>query len=151
MKEVISFILKQEGSTYVSRDGGRESSKFGILQSTARGYGFEGSIRDLTRQEAEAIYEKMWQESGAQRLPRDLAIVHFDTYINSPVAARKMLEASGGDTQNYLDLRAQRYMRLAEERPHRYAKYMKGWMNRVEHLRTMVTQDDNTSSTKAST
>ncbi len=151
MKDVIRFILKQEGSTYVSRDGGKESSKFGILQSTARGYGFEGSIKDLTRPEAEAIYAKMWHESGAQKLPRDLAMVHFDTYINSPVAARKMLKACGGDTENYLDLRAQRYARLAERKPERYAKYMKGWMNRVEHLRSMVAQYDNTSSTKAST
>jgi lysozyme family protein len=151
MKDVIHFILRQEGSTYVSRDGGKESSKFGILQSTARGYGFQGNIKDLTRPEAEAIYEKLWQESGAQKLPRDLAIVHFDTYINSPVAARKMLKASGGDTENYLELRAQRYTRLAEKKPERYAKYMKGWMNRVERLRSMVAQYDTTSSTKGST
>lgn len=151
MTQVIDFILKQEGGTYVSRDGGKESSKFGILQSTARGYGFEGSIKDLTRQDAEGIYEKMWRESGAQRLPRDLAIVHFDTYINSPVAARKMLKACGGDTSSYLDLRAQRYMRLAEKRPERYGKYVKGWMNRVENLRTMVAQYDNAPSAKEST
>ena len=151
MKEVIRFILKQEGSAYVSRDGGKESSKFGILQSTARGYGFQGNIKDLTRPEAEAIYEKMWRESGAQNLPRELAIVHFDTYINSPAAARKMLKACGGDTESYLNLRVQRYVRLAERRPQRYAKYVKGWMNRVEHLRTMVAQYDNASSTKEST
>jgi lysozyme family protein len=151
MRDVIRFVLKQEGSTYVSRDGGKESSKFGILQSTARGYGFQGSIKDLTRPQAEAIYEKMWHESGAQKLPRDLAIVHFDTYINSPVAARKMLKACGGDTENYLNLRAQRYMHLAEKRPERFAKYVKGWMNRVERLRTMVAQYDTASSANGST
>ena len=119
MKNVIRFVLKQEGSTYVSRDGGKESSKYGVLQSTARGYGFKGSIKDLTQPEAEAIYEKMWKESGAAKLPRDLALVHFDTYINSPAAARRMLKACGGDTENYLDLRAQRYAHLAVDKSRR--------------------------------
>ena len=49
MKEVIRFVLKQEGSAYVARDGGKESSKYGILQATARGYGYEGSVKYLTR------------------------------------------------------------------------------------------------------
>lgn len=151
MREVIDFVLKQEGSTYVSRDGGRESSKYGVLQSTARAYGFNGSIKNLTRADAEAIYEKMWQESGAQKLPRELALVHFDTYINSPAAARKMLKACEGDTDKYLDLRAQRYSRLAEKRPERFAKYMKGWMNRIDRLKTMVARYDNTPSVKQST
>ena len=88
----------------------------------------------------------MWKESGAEKLPRDLAIVHFDTYINSPAAARKMLKASGGDTEAYLDLRAQRYMRLAARSPEKYGKYAKGWMNRVERLRSLVAQSDETPS-----
>jgi lysozyme family protein len=150
MKEAIRFVLKQEGSAYVSRDG-KEASKYGILQSTARGYGFQGSIKDLTETEAEAIYEKMWKESGAQKLPRDLAVVHFDSYINSPVAARKMLKACQGDTGAYLNLRTERYMRLAEKRPQQYGKYVKGWMNRVGRLRTTVAQYDNSSSAKGST
>jgi lysozyme family protein len=151
MKEVIDFVLKHEGSTYVSRDGGRESSKYGVLQSTARGYGFQGNIRNLTRADAISIYEKMWRESGAGKLPRDLATVHFDTYINSPAAARKMLKACDGDIDKYLDLRAQRYARLAEKRPERFAKYMKGWMNRIDHLRTMVAQYQEAPSVRSST
>ncbi len=144
MKQVIRFVLKQEGSTYVARDGGKESSKYGVLRATARGYGYEGNIKHLTRADAEAIYEKMWKESGAEKLPSSLALVHFDTYINSPAAARRMLKASGGDTETYLDLRAERYARLAARRPERYGKYAKGWMNRVERLRTLVAQNEKT-------
>jgi len=151
MKQVIRFVLKQEGSAYVARDGGKESSKYGVLRATARGYGYEGNIRHLTRGDAEAIYEKMWKESGADKLPRSLAVVHFDTYINSPAAARRMLKASGGDVETYLDLRAQRYARLAARRPEKYGKYAKGWMNRVEHLRSLVAQNDNSSSGDAAT
>jgi lysozyme family protein len=152
MKQVIRFVLKQEGSAYVARDGGgKESSKYGILRATARGYGYEGNIRHLTRDDAEAIYEKMWKESGADKLPRSLAIVHFDTYINSPAAARKMLKASEGDVETYLDLRAQRYARLASRRPEKYGKYAKGWMNRVDHLRSLVAQSDSSPSGDAAT
>jgi lysozyme family protein len=151
MKRVIRFVLKQEGSAYVARDGGKESSKYGVLRATARGYGYDGNIKHLTRDDAEAIYAKMWKESGAEKLPRSLALVHFDTYINSPAAARRMLKASGGDTDTYLDLRAQRYARLASRRPEKFGKYAKGWMNRVERLRTLVAQNDKTPSTNAAT
>jgi len=151
MKQVIRFVLKQEGSAYVARDGGRESSKYGVLRATARGYGYDGNIRHLTQDDAEAIYEKMWKESGADKLPRSLAIVHFDTYINSPAAARRMLKASGGDVETYLDLRAQRYARLASRRPEKYGKYAKGWMNRVEHLRSLVAQNESSPSGDAAT
>jgi len=151
MKQVIRFVMKQEGSRYVARDGGKESSKYGVLRATARGYGYEGSIKNLSQADAEAIYEKMWKESGAEKLPRDLAIVHFDTYINSPAAARRMLKASGGDTETYLNLRAQRYMRLVSRRPERFGKYAKGWMNRVERLRSLVARSDRVPSTEAAT
>ena len=151
MKQVIRFVLKQEGKAYVALDGGKESSKYGVLRATARGYGYEGNIKNLTQDDAEAIYEKMWKESGAGKLPRSLAIVHFDTYINSPAAARRMLKASGGDTETYLDLRAQRYARLAARRPERFGKYEKGWMNRVEHLRSMVVQNEKTLSPDSAT
>lgn len=151
MRQVIRFVLKQEGSSYVAQDGGKESSKYGILRATARGYGYEGNIRHLTRDDAEAIYEKMWKESGADKLPRPLAIVHFDTYINSPAAARRMLKASGGDAETYLDLRARRYARLAARRPATYGKYAKGWMNRVEHLRSLVAQNGTSPSGDAAT
>jgi len=138
MEEIFRFVFGQEGSAYVARDGGTESSKYGILQVTANRYGYGGSVKDMSRTEAEAIYKKMWEESGAQNLPPSLALVHFDTYINSPAAAKKMLQASGGDVNTYLRLRSQRYLRLAELKPERYAKYEKGWMNRVQSLRTMA-------------
>lgn len=137
-KEILATVLKHEGSTYVQRDGGAESSKFGILQSTAKEYGYKGNIKNITRTDAEAIYKKIWDKSGAASLPYPLSLVHFDTYVNSPAAAVKMLKKSGGNTGEYLDIRAKRYTRLAELRPERFAKYLKGWINRVTDLRTIA-------------
>jgi lysozyme family protein len=136
----LQFVLEREGSKHVREDGGRESSKYGILQSTAREHGFKGNIKDLTRADAEAIYRRIWDKSGAESLPFPLSAVHFDTYVNSPSAAEKILSKSQGNTDIYLRLREQRYARLAEIKPEQYGKYLKGWNNRIKNLRTMVAQ-----------
>jgi lysozyme family protein len=149
--DAIRFVLKQEGSGYVALDGGRESSRYGVLQATARRFGYEGNVKNMSRQDAEKIYSKIWQESGAAKLPRDLALIHFDTYVNSPAAAKKMLRSSGGDPETYLNLRSQRYKRLAVIKPERYAKYVKGWMNRIQNLRSLVAETSHSPSAKAIT
>ena len=102
MKDAFRFVLEHEGSGYVATDAGKESSRYGILQTTAVRYGYEGDVRSMSKIEAEAIYQKMWQDSGARDLPPALALVHFDTYINGPQAARKMLQSSRGDVNAYL-------------------------------------------------
>ena len=137
-KEILATVLKHEGSAYVHSDGGAESSKFGILQSTAREYGYKGNIRNITRADAEAIYKKIWDKSGAASLPYPLSLVHFDTYVNSPAAAAKLLKKSAGNTDSYLAMRVHRYTRLAELRPSQYGKYLKGWINRVADLRNIT-------------
>ncbi len=137
-KEILATVLKHEGSAYVHNDGGAESSKFGILQSTAREHGYKGNIKNITMADAEAIYKKIWDKSGAASLPYPLSLVHFDTYVNSPAAAVKLLKKSAGSTDAYLAMRAHRYTRLAELRPARYGKYLKGWINRVADLRNIT-------------
>jgi lysozyme family protein len=144
----LGFVMEKEGSKIVREDGGRETSKYGILQSTARGYGYKGDIKDITKADAEAIYRKLWEKSGAESLPYPLSTVHFDTYINSPSAAEKILVKSQGNTDVYLRLREQRYARLAEIRPEQYGKYLKGWNNRIKNLRTMVAQHNSGTSFK---
>jgi lysozyme family protein len=139
-QEGLRFVLEREGSKHVREDGGRESSKYGILQSTAREYGYQGNVKDLTKADAEGIYKKIWERSGAESLPFPLSTVHFDTYVNSPSAATKILAKSQGNTDVYLRLREQRYTRLAEIRPEQYGKYLKGWNNRINNLRTMIAQ-----------
>jgi lysozyme family protein len=140
MRKALRFVLEHEGSDYVASDAGKESSKYGILQATAARCGYKGDVRHMSRAEAEAIYRKIWDESGSRNLPAGLALVHFDTYMNSPQAAKKMLQSSGGDTDTYLRLRTQRYARLSQLKPARYAQYMKGWMKRIHDLRTVVAQ-----------
>lgn len=137
-RDGLNIVMKHEGNAYVSNDGGKGPSKMGILQSTAREYGYSGDIRHISKAQAEAIYKKIWDKSGAAALPYPLSVIHFDTYVNSPAAARKILKQSGGNIDSYLQIREQRYSRLAAARPERYAKYLNGWMNRISSLRVVA-------------
>jgi len=134
--EALKFVLKQEGEKFVHRDAGSgESSKYGILQSTAREYGYNGNIKNITLDDAKIIYRRIWEKSGASSLSPALSVVHFDTYVNSPAMAKKLLSRSNKDISTYLKMREQRYVGLAEKKPEVYEKYLRGWKNRVESLR----------------
>lgn len=138
-KKCLSFVLEKEGVKLVKEDGAsRESSKMGILQSTARAFGYKGNIRNLNATEAEKIYRKVWERSGASSLPFPLALVHFDSYVNNPASSLKFLEKSRGDVTTYLNLREQRYVRLASAKPETFGKYLRGWKNRIHSLQVMV-------------
>jgi hypothetical protein len=138
-EEALKTVLKHEGSSLVKEDGGgKESSKYGIIESTAKENGYKGNIRSLTVAEAETIYRKIWNKSGAGSLPYPLSVVHFDTYVNSPSMAKKILRQSGGNVDTYLGLRLERYNRLAQLKPERYGKYLDGWTNRVKNLKVMA-------------
>ncbi|OPY01247.1 MAG: hypothetical protein A4E61_01729 [Syntrophorhabdus sp. PtaB.Bin184] len=139
-RKCLDFVLEKEGNRLVREDGERGASRYGILQSTARAFGYKGSIRNITREQVEGIYRKLWNASGASSLPYPLCVVHFDTYVNSPAAARKILQRSQGNIDDYLAIREQRYVRLASAKPQVYAKYLKGWKNRINSLRTVVAE-----------
>jgi len=137
--ESLRTVLKHEGTRLVKEDGGKkESSKYGILESTAKELGYKGNIRSLTMADVETIYRKIWDKSGAGSLPYPLSVVHFDTYVNSPSMAKKILRQSGGNADKYLGLRLERYNRLAKLRPERYGKYLNGWTNRIKSLKVIA-------------
>ncbi len=139
-RECLKFVLGQEGSRYVSDDGGKESSRYGILQSTAKSLGYKGDIRNISKTDVEKIYKKIWDKSGAKNLDLPMALVHFDTFVNSPASAKKLLKKCDGNLETYLKSREQRYTRLAEARPETYSKYLKGWKSRINSLKNVVAE-----------
>lgn len=139
-KDILNVVMRHEGTAYVKMDGDKEPSKMGILQSTAKQYGYTGDIKHITGAQAEVIYKKIWDKSGAASLPYPLSVIHFDTFVNSPSAARRILKQCGGDIDAYLHLRELRYVKLASTRPQIYGKYLKGWMNRINDLRMVAAE-----------
>lgn len=148
-EEALNFVLKHEGKHLVHRDAASgESSMYGILQSTAYENGYKGNIKDITMDDVKAIYRKIWDKSGASSLSPALSVVHFDTYVNNPALAKKLLSRSNGDIGAYLKMREQQYVSLSEKRPEVFKRYLKGWKTRVENLRTMVADIEGTKITK---
>ncbi|MCX8022139.1 MAG: hypothetical protein N2745_05135 [Syntrophorhabdaceae bacterium] len=139
----LKTVLLHEGNEAVREANGKEISKFGITESTAKAYGFRGNLEELTKEGAIEIYRKIWFKSGAQSLPYPLSVIHFDTYVNSPAMAKKLLLKSNGDVNLYLNLRIGRYKKLAQLRPERYGRYLKGWINRVKNLQSIASNNVN--------
>ena len=84
--ELLEELLEREGG-YVNHRADRGGpTKFGITEAVARANGFAGAMRDLPREEALAIYRRLyWLRPGfnsvAARAPR-VAAELFDTGVN---------------------------------------------------------------------
>lgn len=118
-------------------EGGKdpgEGSVFGISPKAHP----DVDMSKLTRDGAKDIYKSQyWDKIGADKMSPDMAPVAFDTAINMGVpTAQKMLSVAGDDPQKLLDLRQAKYEQLAAENPAKYAKNLKGWMARVDNLRS---------------
>jgi lysozyme family protein len=125
------------------------------------------SVKDLEQRELEEIYfEGFWRPAMCQELPNEaLAVLAFDSAVNhGPNTAIKLLQQAAGvpdakcdgkwgaDTRArvisaasdagaladaYLSRRERYYRRLVEMNP-RLGSFLKGWLNRVAHLRARV-------------
>ena len=143
----VSFTMKAEGG-YTADDAGKGPTNHGINASayfnvkdpkdlTAEQKQF---IADLTPAQAQQIYKaKYWDSIGGDELAKKdphLAMVAFDTAVNNGVdTAKSMLEKSGGDANKLLDLRQQRYDKLIQSNPEKFARYRENWADRVNKLR----------------
>lgn len=97
----------------------------------SKGMGPGDVCRDLTEQQAEAIYyERYWVASGAGRLSPAVAIAHFDHAVNAGVGAAKGVLAQCGDNIDcYIKGRLADY-RTKKNCP----QYCRAWQNRVNDL-----------------
>ncbi|MGK6319390.1 glycoside hydrolase family 108 protein [Sphingomonas sp. DT-204] len=111
--QLIDEIIAREGgySNHPADRGG--PTRWGITQSTARQHGYTGDMRSFPREQAEAIYRRVyWIEPGFDRVadhaPR-VAAELFDTGVNMgpAVAARflqRVLNALNRNGSDYPDI-----------------------------------------------
>lgn len=128
------FLAPHEGG-YTASDGNGAPANFGINSKANP----DVNVAALTPQTAQQIlHDRYWVPSGADKLPPGLAEIQGDTAINMGVgAAQKLLAASGGDPQKYLDLREQRYRAIAAADPSKVAS-LPTWLQRNADLRAYV-------------
>ncbi|MEO5641632.1 MAG: glycosyl hydrolase 108 family protein [Sphingomicrobium sp.] len=111
--ELIEALIEREGG-YVANPADRGGPTcFGITEAVARAHGFDGPMEQLTRDEAAAIYRRLyWLRPGydaiATRAPR-VAAELFDTGANmGPGVATTFLQRSltalNRNARDYSDL-----------------------------------------------
>ena len=110
---LIDGLLEREGG-YVNHPADRGGpTNFGITEAVARAHGYRGAMRNLPREEAAAIYQRLYWlrprfNAVAERTPR-LAAELFDTGANmGPAVAatflQRALTALNRNGQDYPDL-----------------------------------------------
>lgn len=128
------FLAPHEGG-YKAADGNGHPVNFGVNQ----GANPDLDVKNLSQDEAKKVlHDRYWTASGADALPPQLAAVVGDTAVNMGVARSKdLLAKSGGDTNKYLDLRAQSYKDIAAANPDKAAN-LPDWLKRNEDLRGYI-------------
>ncbi|TSA80780.1 hypothetical protein FNU79_16180 [Deinococcus detaillensis] len=144
--EAFEIVIGHEGGYGADpRDRGNWTDgafgqKGGILKGTKYGVAAHAyptlDIRNLTLEDARAIYKQnYWDRAACDHLPPPLALVVFDTAINSGVSRALGFLAQTKDWVRYLDLRLQFLQSLTS-----WKTFGKGWQRRVNTLRTQAQQ-----------
>lgn len=96
-------------------------------------------IASLTVDDAVAIYRRdYWDAIGADSLPPALAVVAFDTAVNSGVgAARRLLNQSNNNLLDFIGLRFLHYTDLNQ-----WPLYGRGWTRRFAEIVRLASQFD---------
>lgn len=110
---LIDGLLDREGGYVNHPDDRGGPTCFGITQAVARAHGYMGSMRNLPRSEAVAIYRRLYwlrprYDQVARRAPR-IAAELFDTGVNmGPAVAttflQRALTALNRNARDYPDL-----------------------------------------------
>lgn len=142
--EAFNIVVGHEGGyTNDRRDRGNWTTGIigrGRLKGTKYGIAAHAypqlDIRNLTLASAKAIYKRdYWDRLSADGLPASLALVAFDTAVNSGVDRARRLLGQARDWRHYLILR------LAFLRSLRaYRTFGRGWEKRVRRLEQQAEQ-----------
>ena len=111
--ELIEALIEREGgySNHPSDRGG--ATKFGITEAVARAHGYSGAMRNLPRDEAAAIYRRLYwlrpRFDQVAKRSKKIAAELFDTGANmGPAVAttflQRALSALNRDRKDYADL-----------------------------------------------
>lgn len=113
VKQLIDQLLDREGG-YVNHPNDRGGpTHYGITEAVARAHGYAGSMRSLPRDEAAAIYRRLYwlrpRFDQVARRSRTIAAELFDTGVNmGPAVAatflQRALSALNRDRRDYPDL-----------------------------------------------
>lgn len=125
----VDVIFHEEGG-YASNDGGSGAPvNYGINQAANP----DVDVKTLTKDGAKKIYkERYWNAIDGDKLPANMQLLAMDAAVNQGVGwTQKALKEANGDAQKFVQLRAERYQQIAKGDK---AKYLDGWMNRLDRV-----------------
>jgi lysozyme family protein len=163
----LPLVLKYEGGYVNDPDDKGGATNKGITQKVYNSYRIKNnlevqSVKFISNKEVEDIYfDSYWLAGKCDKLPKKVAIAHFDTCVNSGIGrGSKILQkavgvvvdgAVGNQTlaavnrmseiilmNKYLDERV-RFLNLIVEKNPVQVKFLRGWLNRVNSLRKCLT------------
>lgn len=168
--DALKLILSYEGGYVNDKNDHGGATNYGVTQRVYDAYrktnkkGTLVGVKDITMEEVEDIYfSEYWLQAKCDKLPPHLAIVVFDTAVNSGVGrASKFLQRVVGAsedgiigkgtlalvatactpddmavTNKYIDIKIQFYKDIVE-RDGTQVKFLKGWLNRANNLRKFI-------------
>lgn len=113
LSELIDGLLEREGG-YVNHPSDRGGpTNYGITEAVARAHGYKGAMRKLPREEAAAIYKRLYwlrpRFSEVAKRSKKIAAELFDTGVNmGPAVAatflQRALSALNRNRKDYPDL-----------------------------------------------
>ena len=159
-EKIFDYLLKVEGGYSNDKYDAGGKTKYGIIESEARKYGFKGHMRDMPLDIARDIYnQKYYHKNGLDTLKSDkIALSVCDFIVNSGnwgtkkaqaalnelgfdlrvdgILGEKSLAALNEVDENkflekYHDLQRRYYKVIAANRPSQKV-FLKGWLNRVD-------------------
>jgi lysozyme family protein len=131
-----AFTAAREGG--LNEDDLGSVANYGINQAAHP----EVDVRTLTPQSAQRIRYQYWTAVGGDKIAQQspaLASAVYDTAIMAgPQKAKQLLEKSGGDPANFMQLRADYLGGLAGANPDKYGKVAESWKQRDESLSSHI-------------
>lgn len=141
LDKALAFTLRWEGGYVNDKDDPGGATNKGITQATYNDWLDSQHlprrpVKEILDYEVRRIYEdRYWNAASCFKLAEPMDMIHFDSAVNHGlVRAFRFLEASNGDARAYCASREMFYRRLAEAKP-RMAKFLNGWLNRLNSLR----------------
>jgi lysozyme family protein len=128
-EKAMAFVFKWEGGYSMDPSDPGGETNWGISKKAHP----DLDIKNLTKEQAKEIYhEDYWKATGCYIWPDKFDIVVFDTAVNVGPARALNFAKMTQDWKDYLFIRMNYYAGL------NLAKYLKGWINRVIDLWSLL-------------
>lgn len=138
--KALKFVLKWEGGYVNDPDDKGGATNKGITQGTYNGWLKSKclpakDVKNITNDEvAQIYYQNYWLKAGCDKMSKVFAVMSFDTAVNMGVGrvGQFLQYAEYKDSDKFIFARIAKYREFAKVPSQ--AKFLKGWLNRVNAL-----------------